>query len=164
MASKSYKSYDDASMNLSTLAAGTSIKVSLKADSAREQGVRIKKIRYIVNMIGKQNDEGPLRYGLCSSDLTIAQLDECLDSDPQHAGEVPGTEEANRQVVLLGAFGRNTTSTQNDPSTLRSAKWFWDVIEGTGLQFWVRNDHTIALTTGCAFDFHSFMSGDWLDD
>ena len=159
------KSYNDnLSAALLTFAANTSLKTSFKVDASRENGSRIKKIRYAVTYRGKTSGEGPLMFGICDSNLTVAELDECLDSDPQGPQAVPEQEESMRKVVILGVIPQNATQSPADIQPMRSAKWFWDVDEGSGLQFWVRNNDGSALTTGASVDITALILGEWLSD
>ncbi len=161
------KSYEFITQALSTLAAGTSIKTNLKIDGSREQGCTVDKIKYAVSFSDKVTAEGPLIYGICDSNLTIAELDEGLDSDPQGDQSVPEQEESMRKIVVLGQIGFDDLSSANavTPHPYRHAKWFWDVKEGSGLQFFVRNLNVANPLSGSALvHFTAFITGSWLLD
>ncbi len=157
------KSYEEIELNLGTLAAGTSIKTNLKIDGNREQGCRISKIRYALSVVAKPA-LGPILYGLCSADLTVAELDECLDSNPEQPNAVPEQEEAMRQVVPFGLIPKGLIETVTNIMPYMRGSWFWEVPEGQGLQFFCRNQDDAALTGATLIDFSAFISGVWLDD
>lgn len=159
------KSYEDIELALSTLAAGTSIKTSLKIDASREQGCRIKDIRYGLTFTAKPS-LGPILVGLCDSNLTVAELDECLDSDPQSDLSVPGQADSMRKVVPLALIPK--VASGDDGNMLfyeqRRAKWYWDVLEGSGIQLFARNMDDTALTGATLIDFSAVITGTWLLD
>ncbi len=155
--------YDHVELTLSTLAALTAIKSDLKLDGGQDQGVRIKKILYSVAFRGKTAAEGPLWYGLCAKDVSLAELAETLLADPQSDRDVPASEQVDRRVVMLGSIG-SSDGNRDGPGTLQRGKWFWLVREHEGIQFWVFNRDGGALTTGATVEWSSFISGEWQND
>ncbi len=158
-----YRTYQHVSLSLSTLAAKTSIKADTKIDGSNAKGVRLGKIRYAVTHIGITATEGPFLYGLCAKNLTVAELDECIDADPSFDDDTPAMEQAERKVVVLGSVAQSAPQ-ESGVVPWRSAKWFWDLPENEGLQFFVRNQDTSPLMTGSVFKFMALFMGVWLRD
>ncbi len=164
------RSYDDVTINLSTLAAGAAIKGNLKIDASREQGIRMQKMKAAMSWNGLTDAEGPLMVGLCNSDLSPTEIAECIAADPQKELDTPATEQVMREVFPIWFIGLFTTTKEPpvhevDAGMLREIRYPWkEVIEGNGLSWFVMNLGGGALTTGVGVHFFSVTIGEWRDD
>ncbi len=149
---------------LSTLANLTAISVATLIDTSRLQGMRLKQLKAAVSYKGKTVGEGPLMYGLCSQDLTNAEIAEALIADPQQIQDEPANEQGNRKVFPLGVIEAGLAADEaNQP--LRDVRYPWKMIEESqGIKFWVFNIDGNALTTGTEVTFTAAVVGEWLND
>ncbi len=117
-----------------------------------------------VSFRGHTTGEGPIVFGMCSSSLTVSELDAWFANDPQGL-EGSAQEISDRQVVVWGVIPETPLlDSDQSPIMFRSRKWYWEVKEGQGVQYFARNQDSGALTTGIVIQFQTFISGVWLDD
>ncbi len=168
-----FRSYDETTITLSTLAVDSVLKGLMKIDASREQGVRLKKVMATCSRFLPQSGNGPLWVGLANSDLSQAEIAEAIVADPQHGSGVPGQERTMREVMLIWVIPRahvdgddaSRAQNQNEAMRLRTIPYPWKKsIEGTGLAWWVMNRGGGVLTTGEVVNISSFMMGERLDD
>ncbi len=126
------------------------------------RGVRMRKYRYAVTHSGGTDGDGPFWYGLCGKNLTVAELDEAIDADPNWEEDTPAFEQVQRHVVVLGSIGQNADEAQEAITPWRTGRWYWDNPENEGIQFFVRNQDTAALQTGMVVKFQALFMGEWL--
>ncbi len=158
------RSYDNVLTVMGTLATLLVLKTSLKIDTGRENGVRLKKMLMAMTFEGKTAGEGPLLYGLCLSDLSPTEIQEALNADPQKPDDVPASEQVMRKLMVIGVIPAAMTAS-TDPEVYREVRFPWkEIEEGSGLSWWVQNRDGGSLTTGTNVRFSSFAMGEWLDD
>ncbi len=153
---------------LGTLASGEAVLATTKIDGARLQGCRPKDIQYAVEWRGKTTLEGPLVYGFCEG-MTIADIAEWFDSDPQHDADPGSLEQSLRHLIIVGYIGFVTTASLfsgdrvDEYGRIYRTRWpGWEIIEGEAFNFFVLNVG-ITLTTGLLLDGFYTVRGDWID-
>ncbi len=158
------RSYDSVEITLSTLAAGAVLKGALKIDGGREQGVRISKMKAACMISGITTGDGPLVIGLCNVDLSVAEIAEAFDADPQKELDTPASEQVMREIFPIWAQGKQSQQGA-DIWPYRSIRYPWkNVIEGNGLAWFVVNHDASALQTGGIVNIESVTIGEWLHD
>ncbi len=134
-------------------------------DNLREQGVRIKKIKYAMSFVGKTDDEGLLVVGIASGNLTSGEISETFSIDAQSRFDVPGAERMKRHVFPLMIIHKDGTEMPVQGfNGYKTFRFPWpEVSEGDALQIFA---HTSSdnFTTGCTILVSSIIMGEWLDD
>ncbi len=152
-------------MALGALANDTAILATTKIDTSRLMGCRPKWINYAIEWRGKTTLEGPCVYGVCD-DLTIAQISEWFDADPQHDGDAGAQEASTRHAFILGYMSLVATTSQTNQvemDRIQRVRWpGWEIIEGESLNFFVLNPG-VTLTSGTLVDGVLEILGDWID-
>ncbi len=148
---------------LGTLAGLSALTGSLNMDAARTSGVILKKFKGAFQLNGLTNGEGPILFGL-SKDLSAAEVTEALNADPQGPGDIPATERGNRKVLPIGFWDENSLVPNGHPYMLRDLHWPWkELKENEGIQFFVFNMGSSALTTGGAATMQWTAVQEWFD-
>ncbi len=129
----------------------------------------MKDIQYAVEWRGKTTLEGPLVYGF-SEGLTIAEISEYFNADPQHDADPGAMEQSLRHLLVVGYIGFVTTASLfsgdrvDDYGKMEHLRWpGWECIEGETFDFFVFNRDTSALTSGTLIDGFCMMRGEWID-
>lgn len=108
--------------------------------------------------------QGPLEVGLAQSDLTVAEILECLVAEPTSQTDVPAIEHTKRKVRLYGAYrdiGDAQGNLLNDGRPIRK-KMFVPVNDGQGMPaVWARNRSGAPLTTGAILECQITSFGYW---
>ncbi len=134
-------------------------------DGTREQGFRIKKMKYAVSFEGKTAGEGPVTFGVAHT-LNAAEVAEALIADPQHNEDIPATERGNRKVYPLEFFPSNGVdrTQSHGPMVFRNIRFPWkEVSEGQNIFWWVFAQGS-ALSTGMVVEVAAVYFGEWLRD
>ncbi len=147
------------------LGALTATTVSLPLDASRSQGVRLKQLKASYSYSGKTAFEGPLVCGF-SIDLSAAEVTEAMTADPQHINDVPATEEGNRKVFPIWVVPFFATAGETGRDTqLEEVNLPWkELTEGQGIQFFIFNGESGALTTGMGGTLQFTAVQEWLRD
>ncbi len=94
--------------------------------------------------------EGPLEVGYAHSDLSTAEIGECLDAEPNSPGEIIEREQASRPVRIAGLFsGFSSGEALNDGKPMRTKLGF-TLDDAQNVLMWVRNLNANPLTTGAS--------------
>ncbi len=118
---------------------------------------------WFLSIQGLTSNEGPILVGL-AHDLTVAEIDEAFDGDPQRNADPNLEEQAHRPVWPLDMFFNNSAG---NGKLLGNGvvKIGWSVPEGTQLKWFARNQEIAnALTTGAVFKITAKHFGVWLKD
>ena len=124
------------------------------------------KTKGFVSARSKTSAEGPLLFGLCSQNLTVAQIQETLILDgPTGSRKNVDVAVAARPVFPIRCFGRNFTNDDGsqDDGYIRETPVKWS-FGAPGWQWWVANmDSGAPLTSGMIIDIFMTILGVWLD-
>ncbi len=138
---------------LSALTAKTAIVIDSLVDANTQQGHTLQRFRLYWEMKGKTAYQGPIVLGI-SSGMSIANLAEALQADPQLLGS-PESEEGNRKVYPLYVIGDAATAVGNPASQIANHLKMrnepapsWKTVEGQALEIFAWNADTADLTTG----------------
>lgn len=97
---------------------------------------------------GSTVGQGPLEVGFAHSDLSTAEVDECLLAEPNSPGEIIERERSTRPVRIAGLFsGFDTAEALNDGKPMRTKLGF-TLDEDQNVLMWVKNLSEVTLTTG----------------
>lgn len=118
----------------------------------------------MVSAEGRTATEGPLVYGIASSELTAAEIAEAITADPQGPDDVPDSEQVTREVFIIGEFKPNVLLDSGLTMMTRIHYPWKEVNEEQGLVYFVMNRSGGALTTGSLIKFTGFILGEWLSD
>ncbi len=93
--------------------------------------------------------QGPIEVGLHSSDLSVTEINECLDARPSSQSDIIPIERSRRPVRRVGKLINDSTGGDKlkDGNVVRTRIPFI-LSEGKELQVWARNEDTAVLTTG----------------
>ncbi len=106
--------------------------------------------------------EGPLRFGLNHSDLSAAEIRECLDASPLGRGDIIANERARRPVRMAGSFpGLLSTESVNDGVPIKT-KINLLIQHDKSLNFWIENRDGSNLTTGTVVKVDGFLWVRWM--
>lgn len=143
-------------LGVAALAAGDVIAATTKIDASRLQGYRISKMEYGLHFEGG-DDADAVWFGLATG-LTAAEVEECLEADPQSPQDVPAAEQVKRFVFPLKLIGAGSEPV-NATKTLN-----WSIKEGQDLTIWAYNPTSAAISAGCVVQFVAKIYGKWLND
>ncbi len=156
------RTWDVEGFTVGAIAANTAQLSTTKIDASRLQGAVPRKIDYQLDFTGKTAGDGPLIVGL-SVGLSIAQITEYFNSDPQRFGEPGESEESHRPILVLGVLGRHRTAALETPWL--TINWpGWHVLEGVDLNAFVFNIDGSGFTTGTLVSLVLNIRGDWRND
>ncbi len=158
------KVYSFATVTLSTLGGGVAILGNTRIDATRLQGCRLKDIFGTFNWEGKAANEGPVYYGFCAG-LTVAQIAEVFNADPQSQDDPTGDESMQRLIVV----GQMPFADQSD--IIEDDHWHklmwpssWQIREGDTFDVFAFNRDSGALTTGALLHFDGMFNTEWRQD
>ncbi len=140
------------SATISTLAARTGI---LMAGVVPTQNFAPALYQGAIYLVGAALDEGVL-FGVCSTDLTLAELEEALEAAPTNSRDTPATDFSRRDVQLL-SFASSVPQMVNVANRLPMTR------ENEGQTFFVYNASAAAMTTGGVFSHFIRTFGRWKD-
>ncbi len=153
---------DNLSITGNSLAAITGVVgAGNRNDTSREQGFRTLFQERIIELNDSDGSGGPILVGFCESTLTLAQIEEKLEADPQHMQDISNMEAQSRRLNLLG-FVQNV----GDKAVLIFKKRMkWSYIEGVGIQYFIYNTSTVAaLDASNSIDIYCAHTGVFLRD
>ncbi len=154
-------------LTLTTLGAKTTSSLATKIDSSNEQGVKLVKVKAVMNFAGKTGAEGPLIVGLAAG-LTTTEISDCFAADPQQHKDPQKAERANFRVFPIWHIGYNMTNTVNAPELPLHYKHTgipsWLMNESEELSWFVFNQGSAALTTGTIVRISDVMVVRWERD
>ncbi len=137
----------DFTRTLTTLAADALTSINVLSNGMQRPA-------YVISMdcwwgkTGGTAGQGPLEVGAAHSDLSTAEIDECLLAEPNSPGEIIEWEQARRPVRIAGLFpGFETSESLNDGKTMRTRLGF-NIDEDQNILMWVKNLSNVTLTTG----------------
>ncbi len=162
------RSYDNVIIALSTLAAGAVLTSPLKIDGARENGIRLQKMKAQMSFRGLTDGEGPVVIGLATTDPSVTEIAEVFTADPQKPEDIPASEQVMRKIFPIWMIGKAELNsvTRGVKNEYTEIQFPWkNIEEGTGLKWFAVNlDASATLTTGGVIEIVSVTIGTWLDD
>ncbi len=163
---KQTKVYSFTNTTLSTLAAATAVKQSLKVDASRLQGERIKDIFGKFTWEGKTVGDGPVYYGFCVDSLSVTEIAEIFNADPQSQVDTPDTERSMRRLIVVGEMPIAQAAAINEDDHWHKIMWptSWKIQEGEGLCVFAFNRESSALASGTILHFDGMINGEWMED
>ncbi len=164
MVSRQQVQYINSEVVLSTLATATAVTTATIIDPSREQGSLVKELRLAVSYKGKTAGESPLIVGLCELSLSVTEIKEAIEADPQLLRDVPASEQGNRRVFPIWQLDTLNTS-NSEVKRMSDVKWPWRRMEeGMGIKVFVFNNSGSTLTTGCTVVVFGAAITEWLHD
>ncbi len=147
------------------LAVNTFVLQGSRIDASRLNGSDLRKINHTAVWTSGTNGQGPQLYGL-SVGLSIAQLKEWFEADPQSRADTEELEKSQRHSIILGSLGDSVASGAGAQFPVwKRAKWpGWDILEGQLLSAWVMNAGSVTMTTGKLSTIVMEFLGDWKND
>ncbi len=103
-----------------------------------------------------------LAYGVAVGSLTLAEIEEWIEADPQSASKIDN-ERNNRPVFPLGTIGG--WDSVNKQQSMALPMPAWSIPEGQSMNWWVYNFDNDAMSAGSqeVLIFANYM-GVWLRD
>lgn len=150
---------------MGTLTDVTGLIAGTKIDSARLNGVQIKKLQMSVAFTGHTAGEGPILYGIGRDLESVALLKEALEADPQGFADRDEIEKCSRNVFVMGYLDDivKTASDDGHKMEMHDVRFPWKKIpEGSDFQFWVFNISGATLTTGMVVHADWVAQQEWL--
>lgn len=146
------------------------ISQATKIDNARQQGIRLLKVKGTWDADGKTANEGPVVVGF-NMGLAATEVAEAFVADPQIFEDAGASEQANRKCYPVASIPYSATGLQNSGTgQLSNSRWWdqrvpsWEFPEGRGLNLFAINRGAANLTTGTTIRFVGVAVTKWLDD
>ncbi len=107
--------------------------------------------------------QGPVRFGLTTNDLTVAEVNQKLDARPTSKSDIIAMERSRRPVRDAGKMSIDATGNAilNDGKPKRTKLGF-SLDEGKELQAWARNEDSAVLVTGAILHVSGTLYMVWL--
>ncbi len=155
--------HQSGSLDLGTLAGTTAIKQDIYDFSSLKENFRLLKMEFTGEIILKTANEGPLFWGFCAKDLSVAELEETLEIATEGGpGDIIQTERNMRPVWIMGTLPFTSTSKLvGEDGLILEWKPRWTFRKG--LQLWVYNASGSSLTTGATFTHRVKGFGVWVE-
>lgn len=164
MSERSFVLHDKITINMVN---ATALEVFLavgKVDAARDQGIRISKMKMAVVVSNKTDTEYPILYGLAMGGLSSTDIQEALAADPTGWTQAEEMERTNRKVFPIGLFPRGGVD-ELRLQKLRDVHFPWkEIPEGTGMSFWAQNFESAVQTGDPVLEIAVVYTGEWLRD
>ncbi len=101
--------------------------------------------------------DGPLLYGIADGILTLAEIEEYIESVPSTKRDTPAIEHVSRSVQVIGSLGKDReTEYQQTRVILPTFR------EDVGHIIWIYNTGP-TMTTGAIINMRGRYFGRWLD-
>ncbi len=154
--------WDNLNEAMGALAADTVLRATSRIDAGRLQGFRLLRTEYHVAARNMTSEDGPIHFGL-AVDLSVAEILECLNADPQRSNDVNLSEQAKRPVFPMGILFKDGDG--NGQSVVSGvSKIGWSVPEGVSLFWYFHNMDLNTITTGTIVSIIAKHFGVWLKD
>ncbi len=164
--SKLVELIDRLNISGNSLAASTGvIGLSARIDVAKAQGFRTVQQEGVLEFNASDGSGGPVLVGFCSVSLSLAQIEEKIEADPEGMEDTEPMEQVRRRIYWLGflqpsAGGGNVGAIHAFKKTHKVS-----FIEGEGMQYFVYNtDPTGALDAANTIKITCKHLGVWLRD
>ena len=165
MAKAQHRIYKHATITVGALATLSAVKGNTVIDGSRENGVRIEKMKAALSWHNKTADDGPCTVGLCNSDLSPAEVAECMVADPQKPLDTPASEQSMRNIFPVWLIDKASTGTGNLVQEYTDIRYPWkEILEGDGLSWFLFNHDSATLTVNFVCEIPMVIIGSWLDD
>ncbi len=151
----------DTSLTLLTLANETVLQNGIFGSSLGED-LFVISIDCYWALRGGTTGEVPIGVGFSHSDLTVAEVAECLGAELTDPDDIIQRERARRPVRRAGMFGlgASTGKELNNGVAVRT-KMRMSVGDGHNVNCWARNQFGASLTTGAIVEVHGTLYGRW---
>ncbi len=135
-----------------------------KIDTAKENGVRITKVKGALTFKDKTTTIGPLLVGAAVGSWNATEIEEAIEADPQSHEDGPTTEKAHRAVWPLWVIPASVETASQHIVPMEELYWpFKEIDEGEQVSFWIYNMDTASLTAMTAI-LALVWFGEWLRD
>jgi len=146
---------------LSTLASDSLLKVTL---TGLAQDFYCQSVDALWSLRDATVDQGPITIGYANGDLSVTEIIESLDSNPVSESDIVAQERARRPVRYAGQFpgaeSANEDLVLNDGRMMRT-KLAIMLNEGVELEGWARNESGAALTGSAVIEVRGKIYGYW---
>ncbi len=156
---------DNIEIDVSALAAVTGVTGASRIDGNREMGFRTLMQRGCIDFKpGTPAVGGPMLVGFAENGLTLAQIEEAIENDPQADPDPVSkvlNEQARRKIFVLGY----ASSQLEFQFTTFSRRHKWSYPEGTAMLFFAYNtDLNTAIAASSTIQIFCEHIGVWLRD
>ncbi len=154
---------DNVLITTDALAAITGVLGAGKIDTARLNGFRTLAQRGFIQWSNSDGSGGPVMVGFCEAAMTLAELEEAIENDPQSSQDTPAIEQAGRKYYLLGYL----SGIAGQPGNFKefATKHKASYIEGNAMNFFAYNCNTAtALDASNQIKVFCEHLGVWLRD
>ncbi len=156
--------FDNLEIAVASLAANTGILGASKIDNSREQGFRSIMQEGNIKGVAFAEDNGPILVGYANSALSLSEIEETLEADPQSSFDKPAGEQVSRKLSFLGYLSGPAAGA--DVSKDFVTKHRESFPEGTSITYFVYNTDTATAITANSqtVKIHIKHVGVWLRD
>ncbi len=156
--------WDEVSIEPGTLQPRTAMRATSKIDAGRLQGFRVLRTEYFIVLRGVVIAFDNILVGL-AADLSIAEIKEAIEADPQRSNDPNLSEQAKRPLWPLELMGAASVTLNGNLYAKGVHKLGWSIPEGVSLFWFVFNmDDIDQLTTGLNIQIIAKHFGVWLKD
>ncbi len=152
----------DHNITMGTLANDTGI---VSSDANITQNYKAVSLHAVIAIRVLDAADGPILYGLCPGEVSLAEIEQYLESAPNSKRDTPEIDQVSIPVQVLGqltAVGIASTLKGNAAEWIKERILLPTFRENQGWQFWVYNAG-IAMTTGSSVILRGRYFGRWLD-
>ncbi len=166
--SNMFETYDNQLVSLNSLAAVTGvISDSQKIDSSRSQGFRTLLQEGVLKHQAGDGAGGPLLVGFTDGGLSLSEIEEKIEADPQSQSDRPTLEQARRRIFILAYVDTDSGGAGTNVGAIQRfrTKHQWSFIEGVGCRYFVYNTNSAtAMDAANSLEMFVKHAGVWLRD
>ncbi len=156
--------YDNVEIDISALAAITGVIATSKIDGSRGMGFRTLMQEGSLEYESAALVGGPVLVGMAGPSLSLTEIEEAIEADPQSSVDRPAVEQISRPIFILGFLQAVAKASVKSATTFRK-KFQWSFPEGTQLTFFAYNtDLTTAIGASTQIKIFCKHTGVWLRD
>ena len=141
------------SASIGTLAARTAVEIGATAVT---QNYAPALYQGAVNLRNATEGEGLSIY-VSDGDLSLAEVEECIEAEPLHGRDTINLEQSRRNVQYLGSVSLSDILSLNEGNRLPMMR------ENIGWKFWAYNPTGAAMTTGAVLGGTIWVYGRFKD-
>ncbi len=141
------------------------IGLSARIDVAKKQGFRTVRQEGVLEFNGSDGSGSPILVGFCSAKLSLAEIEEKIETDPEGSDDVAPMEKARRRIYTLGYMQPSGGGANVGQNLAFSKRHKVSFIESEGMQYFIYNiDTSAALDASNAMKIFCSHLGVWLRD
>ncbi len=156
--------YDNVELDISSLAAITGVVGASKIDGSRLMGFRTLMQEGSIAYESAALVGGPILVGFAGPALSLTQIEEAIEADPQSSVNTVPVEQVSRPIFILGIL---EAVAKASVSSIRSfkKKFQWSYPEGAQMNFFAYNtDLNTAIGASSQVKIFCKHTGVWLRD